>query len=354
MSTVPFSIISAGVLCLSLSTATLGLAEITGSAQDARAMQKAIQKQEAAIASEAMWTRAQQRKLTQSLQNSEYFPFSQDAISLQEASEKCFPWTWEGGNRNRVAVASGAELCLKANLQAGSDLSKMNSRIEAISDTQLFLLATQFDLARAHANATMPLQGAPAVAASVSVLGKQIWTGKAEAPTLNWSKSSKLLSIEKSKSVVVMIGPVPATVTIGARGSVSASFTANLNMNNGNVRAVPVAEMDGFAFGGIDLKQAKGAIEGNLHILQSTTDLHGSIGIALNPATTPATLVYAATASGHNSTEALQGKLELTAETTFDIPGYGKSFRYPLYSHPGYRASGYMFLHRIDPTPIKF
>ncbi len=345
---------TAAIPAHAVSSTTTSRMEITGTDDDAEAIRAAIEERENEDSYSQMWSRAQQKKLSESLSEA-LNPASQPAfVSAQERAQKCFPWMWEGGQRDRLALSIAAQLCLKSNLDKDLQLSQMGSSIESLADSQLYIFNTQFELMRARGEGQMPMQGTPSASGNVSVLGKQVWADTARAPQIRWEKSFQLLNFDQSQQLPFAIGPVPASATVGARGTAGAKFVAILNVGNGNVSAIPTADIDGYAFGGVDIKVVKGGVDAQIGIVQDTIEIKGGIGLVIDPTTLPPRLVYSASASGYNTFAGLNGDVAIVAKTTFQIPGFGNSFRYPLFTYPGFKAQGFMFSERIEPTPVKF
>ncbi len=329
-------------------------AEISGTPEEAEKIRSAVETRDNDLNASNMWARVQQSTLKKSFSRSEAPALQHDFVSATERAEKCFPWAWEGGQRDRVAIATAAQVCLKSTLKPFTDLSQMGASVDAMNDNLLFLFNTQFELLRARAEAKMPMQGAPNVTANVSILGQQVWSESAQAPSLNWNQDFKILNFDKSRSIPFLIGPVPGSATLGARGTVNATFRAELNAGNGNLYVVPSTDLDGYAFGGVNMKVVKGGVEADLALLQSTFNLKAGVALAIDPTVFPPQLMYSAVASGHNSFSALDGKVDLVARTAFQIPTLGNEFRYSLVSYPGFEGSGFIFSETIEPTPVKF
>jgi hypothetical protein len=346
-------LITASVL-FSFTSAAPALAMLSGTPQEAEDIRSALVTRNNDLEASQMWSRIQQNKLKRNFQQSEAAPLQLEHISANTRAEKCFPWAWEGGQRSRIAVATASQVCLKSKLDPSADLSQMGASIDAMNDNLLFVFDTQFEILRARAEATMPMQGSTNASGNVSILSQQVWTDFAEAPSLKWNKIFNVLNFDKSKAVPFMIGPIPASATIGARGTVSTAFEANLNVGNGNIHITPSVDLDGYAFGGVDLSLVKGKIEAALEILKNTVDLKAAMGLTVNPVAFPPQLTYAATTSGHNSFSAINGDVVLLANTSFEIPSFGNEFRFPLVSYLGFKASGFIFSEKIDPTPVQF
>jgi hypothetical protein len=333
--------------------ANSALAEISGSPEEAEAIKSSVSQRHSDQNFVNMWQRGQQNSLKKSLLESPK-TLSSPFLNASEFKEKCFPWMWEGGQRQRLAVATAAQLCLRAELDANTGAQQAASSIDALGDAELYAFNQQFQLARVRAEGRMPLQGAATAEADVSVLNKQVWSDSVTAPEVQWSKSFRLLNLDKTKTTSFLIGPVPASVTVGARGTIDAKFSARITIGNTEAAAIPTVKVDGYAFGGIDLQLVKGGVESDINLVDERMNIYGRVGLLIDPTTTPPQLLYAAEAAGNNNISALKGRVDLVAKTKFQIPGLGKQFRYPIFQNEGFSASGYMFKETIAPTPVTF
>jgi hypothetical protein len=226
-------------------------------------------------------------------------------------------------------TVSPSAVDVKGEVAAG--LYLVNNRIEALKVT-----ATMHGVAGGQGSAQI----------NVSVLGASVFN-----QPIPMNKSGQLnKTFEPSPfKKTFMAGPIPITVTIGARGGVGLQYFTAISGTPllASVQVVPSASVEFFAQAGIGITILNFGIEGKLQLLQFVLTLGSEAGVKSDAGGPPKLSLFV---HGESDITLLKGDIGFYAE--MDVLFFKKKFTFPFFSWKGFEKKGTMFnVPRSTPLP---
>jgi hypothetical protein len=153
-----------------------------------------------------------------------------------------------------------------------------------------------------------------------------------------------------------MIGPVPVSVTVGARGEIGLNYNLGVAPLSAQANLIPYVNSSIYAQAAVDIGLVKAGVEGELVLLKDEFTLSGAVSLEHKPVVSkgePVKLFFRQAYSAHNKMTALSGSLSVFADILCPLFCDGVEFTYEIFSWPGLTKEGYLFNETID-TPINY
>jgi|GEM_PF-5959546 len=271
-----------------------------------------------------------------------------DGKWLRGEQEKCWPHAWKGGDPTRFAVAVDSELCLRGKFGEDTPVNEMRTELSALSVGNATIMESDVNLFMVEALAYMPVIGTPTAEARVLALGYEVWSDSIAAPELTFDRDFTLLNFDKAVSAPFKIGPVPATVSAGARARLDTHVHGVLAIANARGTLTPKLASGGYAQVAVDAIIARAGVDGEVELLNDTVRIDGVVGLGVDVSKKPVQVFFAGEAKGTNELSALSGRINLFAETAKD----GKFFEKEFFRWEGVKNNNVLFSNVLKPTPV--
>jgi hypothetical protein len=204
------------------------------------------------------------------------------------------------------------------------------------------IFGNNLTLLSASAGAFGPKEGSVEAAASLSVLGVS-YLDFHDSGAEVWLFDKASHSIDVSYKVHFMVGPIPVSVKLGARGEAGIAYGLMAGPLQTAVRLQPFVHTSGYAQGGIDAIVAGGGVEASLTLLDYDGEAKAELGLLLDSGSPAYTERYSYCHGIHS----LDGRV--SAYAFIHVPRFGippwkkKTYRTTLFDWEGFETHGCPF-----------
>jgi hypothetical protein len=138
----------------------------------------------------------------------------------------------------------------------------------------------QFDLLNATADLNAPASGAGNVKLGVKVVGISVYNLNQNVIT-SWSKTDTLQkTLDKSKTINFMLGPIPMNAKIGAAGSAGFTYTVAVAPVKASAQIAPFVHTKVYVQAGANVAIGGAGAGANLTLVNLDGNLNGMLGIS--------------------------------------------------------------------------
>jgi hypothetical protein len=195
-------------------------------------------------------------------------------------------------------------------------------------------------LIKAQAEVKSLITGENSVDMTVDVKGLDSWNYYRKE-WVGWNVSDGMSkSFDWPVTFNFTIGPVPCTVTLGARGSAGFNYYVAVSPAAATASLTPYVSAEAYIEGGVNLWAAAAGVGGSMTLLNDTMYLNGNAYIAYKENFTP---YLRFELNGYNEVNALSGNIYIWAKTWAPWPFKGKRWEWNLWKFNGFSASGELF-----------
>ncbi len=250
-----------------------------------------------------------------------------------DAAEKCRNWGWEKGSRKAAQFALSSDVCVAA--QAGSAIV---NEVKASGEAAGYLLDNRIPLLRTEAGTRSQAQNLQ-LNAGVFVVGQKVWSPGLSVQTPSYQQSFNLPALDAEFPYNVQLGPIGVKVAAGVRGSAGVDLNASVNLAQLQARMIPRLDTSGYAYADINLWLAHVGAEGSLLFARGDLNLGASTQVILKDNTA----VLTGSVQGLYNVKALDGRLNVYADTAAARRRNVHSWQRQLIGFDGYTLQGTMF-----------
>lgn len=190
---------------------------------------------------------------------------------------KVYPFDWELGDRNVIATS------VYGSLNLDGDRNGMNAAVSASLDGFLFGHGARLVSATGGYQA-FPLGNPNANHArgqiALSLLGNTVYSRNFEG-AFTWQETTPPLSLDWGVTTRFMIGPIPVSAKIGARGTASLGFGVRVDaVPSANLIFTPSVQASAYAELAVDVVVARIGVGANLCLARFQLPMHAAFAYA--------------------------------------------------------------------------